>query len=90
MIEDKQHSIREIKHDPQMDQTPEIYNNSLIWIDGICILISNTVLMNLGMPSPNRPVANLIDNDLQQEQQFVYLATVVATNEQLPFTIELF
>ena len=62
-----------------------MYNEALMKIENICILISNMPLIHFGMGSPNRPAAGIINSDVQRKQQFgtTSLATFVANNKQL-------
>jgi len=85
MSEDILHRIRIANQDPNIDFSPEIYNESLIKIEDICILISNMPITYFGMPSPNRQTTDIINSDVQREKQFdlISLATFVANNEQL-------
>jgi len=77
------HRIRIVDQDPNIDFLPEIYNEALIQIEDICILISNMSLIHFGMP--NRPATDIINNDVQREQQFdeASLTNFVVNNEQL-------
>lgn len=85
MSEDILHRIRIPHQDHNIDFSQEIYNEASIKIEDICILISNMPLIHFGMPSPNRPAAEIINSDVQRKQQFdiTSLATFVANNEQL-------
>lgn len=85
MSEDILHRIRTTNQDPNADFSPEIYNEALMKIEDICIFITNMPLNHFGMPSPNRPVMDIINTDVQREQQFdaASLTTFVANNEQL-------
>lgn len=60
----------------------EIYNDALIMIDNICILISNIPLIHFGMPAPNRSAADMVNSNVQREHQFdiTSLITFIAYN----------
>lgn len=85
MTEDILHRIRITNEDANLQFTPEMYNQTLVIIEDMCILITNELLINLGMPSPNRPPNDLVNNEMRREQQFDRndLESFVMTNEQL-------
>jgi len=85
MSDDILHRIRTADQDPNIDFSPEIYNEALINIENICILISNMPLIHFGMPSPNRPTTDIINSDVQREHQFdaASLTNFVLIYEQL-------
>jgi len=41
-----------------------MYNEALVLIEDLCILISNLPLSHYGMSSPDRPAADLVNTDL--------------------------
>lgn len=49
--------------------TAEIYNETLIVIEDMCLLMANKVLSCLGMTAPNRYMHAALNHDLQREQQ---------------------
>jgi len=77
--------IRIADQDPNIDFSPEIYNEALIKIEYICFLISNMPFIHFGMPSPNHPATDIINSEIRREQQFdkVSLIIFVENNEQL-------
>ncbi|GFY21600.1 uncharacterized protein TNCV_1167451 [Trichonephila clavipes] len=83
--EDILHWIRNTNQNLNIEFSAEIYNEALIMIEDICILISNMSLIHFCMPAPNRPEANIINSDVQREHQFYMtsLAAFVVDNEQL-------
>ncbi|GFX74423.1 uncharacterized protein TNCV_3213101 [Trichonephila clavipes] len=85
MSENILHWIRTTNQNINIEFSAEIYNEALIIIEDICILISNMPLFNFGMPALNRPAANIINSDVQREHQFdmTSLAAFVVDNEQL-------
>lgn len=70
MSEDVLHALRRIRGDPDINFSPEIYNESLIKLEDLCMIISNQPLIKLGMPSANRPVSDLFNRDMQREQSY--------------------
>ncbi|XP_055910601.1 uncharacterized protein LOC129944965 [Eupeodes corollae] len=85
MSEDILHRTRITNKNLNIEFSAEIYNESIIMIEDICILISNMPLIHFEMPAPNRPAVDIINSDVQREQEFdkTSLATFVAENEQL-------
>lgn len=83
MSEDILHALRTVRGDPDINFTPEIYNEALIKLEDLCMIISNEPLMKLGMPSPNRPASDLFNRDMQREQSYNAddLSVYVQTNE---------
>ncbi|CAI6376445.1 unnamed protein product [Macrosiphum euphorbiae] len=62
-----------------------MYNEALVLIEDLCVLISYLPLNHYGMPSPNRPATNLVNTDLQRENQYDHgsLATIIMNSESL-------
>ena len=85
MTEDILHRIRRTNQCPNVDFTSEMYNEALVLIEDLYILISNLPLSQYGMLSPDRPAADLVNTDLQREKQYndVDLATIIVNNEPL-------
>ncbi|GFT79695.1 putative DNA helicase [Trichonephila clavipes] len=67
MSEDILHHLRAANQNPDIQFTPNVYNEALILIEDICLTIANKALVQLGMPASNRPANNLFDRDLQRE-----------------------
>ncbi|XP_043861998.1 uncharacterized protein LOC122756458 [Drosophila santomea] len=84
MTEDILHRMRQKNQCQNIDYTPEIYNEALVFIEDLCVLISNLPL-NYGMPSPNRPATDLVNTDLQREKPYDHgsLATIIMNSEPL-------
>ncbi|XP_049308722.1 uncharacterized protein LOC125777666 [Bactrocera dorsalis] len=57
MSEDILYRIRITNQNVNIEFSAEIYNEALIFIEDFCILISNTPLIQFGMPAPSRPAA---------------------------------
>ncbi|GFX88190.1 ATP-dependent DNA helicase [Trichonephila clavipes] len=85
MTEDILHRIRQTNQSQNIDYTPEMYNEALVLIEDLCVLISNLPLNHYGMPSPNRPATDLVNTDLQRENQYDHgsLATIIMNSEPL-------
>ncbi|GFV13168.1 uncharacterized protein TNCV_4071081 [Trichonephila clavipes] len=82
MSEDILHRLRAANQNPDIQFTPNVYNEALILIEDICLTIANKALVQLGMPASNRPANNLFDCDLQRETHYDSdeLGTFVRTN----------
>ncbi|GFT76427.1 ATP-dependent DNA helicase [Trichonephila clavipes] len=70
MSEDILHRLRSTNQNPDIQFTPNVYNEALILIEDICLTIANKALGQLGMPASNRPENNLFDRDLQRETHY--------------------
>jgi len=55
---------------PEMQYTPNVYNEALVLVEDMCLAISNKRLVELGMCAPTRTVDGIFDRDLQRETQF--------------------
>ena len=60
MTENIVHRVKQTNQCPTLDFTPEIYNEALVLIKDLCILISNLPVSHYGMPSPNRLATDLV------------------------------
>ncbi|GFW35042.1 ATP-dependent DNA helicase [Trichonephila clavipes] len=82
MSEDILHRLHAANQNPDIQFTPNVYNEALILIEDICLTIANKALVQLAMPSSNRPANNLFDRDLQRETHYDSdeLGTFVKTN----------
>lgn len=70
MSDDILHHARNANVDPQLQFTPEMYNQALIYIEDICLLMVNKVLQQFGMPSPNRAITDVFDREIQREKNY--------------------
>ncbi|GFV41445.1 ATP-dependent DNA helicase [Trichonephila clavipes] len=82
MSEDILQRLRAANQNPDIQFTPNVYNEALILIEDIGLTIANKALVQLGMPASNRPANNLFDRDLQRETHYDSdeLGTFVRTN----------
>lgn len=85
MTEDTLHRIRQTDQCQNIDYTPEMYNEALVLIEDLCVLISNLPLNHYGMPSSDRPATDLVNTDLQREKQYDHgnVATIIVNSEPL-------
>lgn len=66
--------------------TAEIYNETLIMIEDMFLLMANKVLSCLGMTAPNRHMHDALNHELQREQQYdieAFAETVRTNGPQL-------
>ncbi|XP_061379262.1 uncharacterized protein LOC133319319 [Danaus plexippus] len=82
MSEDVLHRVRRQTLNPTLQMTEEIYNDTLIMIEDMCLLMANKVLSCLGMTAPNRHLHDALNHELQREHQYDIeaLAETVRTN----------
>lgn len=50
--------------------TLEMFNEALIAIEDLCLAIANKALGQLGLPTPDRAIHDLVDRELQREHQY--------------------
>ncbi|CAH2088688.1 unnamed protein product [Euphydryas editha] len=83
MTEDILYRVKQTNQCPNLDFKPEMYNEALMLIEDLCILISNLQLSHYGMPAPNRLATDLFNVDLQREKHYneTDLASIIANNE---------
>ncbi|GBP30664.1 hypothetical protein EVAR_75885_1 [Eumeta japonica] len=70
MSEDILHRLRAVNQNPDIQFIPNVYNETMILIEDICLANFNKALMQLGMLAMNRPANDLFDRDLQRETHF--------------------
>lgn len=82
MSEDILHRLRATNQNPDIQFTPNAYNETLVLIEDIYLIIANKALVQLRMAAPNRSANDLFDRDLQRETHFDVeeLRTFVQTN----------
>ena len=55
---------------PNLQVSEKNYNEALISIEGMCLLMSNKVLSQLGMAAHNRPMNDAFNQELQREKLY--------------------
>lgn len=82
MCEDILLRVRRQTSNNTLHLTAEMYNEALIIIEDMCLLMANKVLSCLGMISPNRSMHNAFNHELEREKQYdtEALAEAVRTN----------
>ncbi|GBP65098.1 hypothetical protein EVAR_5244_1 [Eumeta japonica] len=85
MTDDILHQHRIRCHDLTITFSDEMYNEALIAIEDLCIVIANLPLSNFGMNSPNRTASDLMNTEMNRELQYstVEMAAIVARNVPL-------
>ncbi|XP_044575237.1 uncharacterized protein LOC123259041 [Cotesia glomerata] len=85
MTDDILHQHRIRCHDLTITFSDEMYNEALITIEDLCIVIANLPLSNFGMNSPNRTASDLMNTEMNRELQYstVEIAAIVARNVPL-------
>ncbi|XP_063974372.1 uncharacterized protein LOC135161043 [Diachasmimorpha longicaudata] len=85
MADDILHQHRIRCHDPTITFSDEMYNEALIAIEDLCIVIANLPLSNFGMDSPNRTASDLMNTEMNRELQYstVKMVAIVARNVPL-------
>jgi len=70
MSENVLHHVRRQTMNPTLQRTAEMYNETLIKIEDMCLLMANKVLSCLGMTAPNRHMYDTLNHKLQREPQY--------------------
>ena len=85
MTDDILHRIRMSHNDPTMPYSDYMYNEALIAIEDLCIIIANLSLHHFGLNSPNRAASDVVDTEVNRELQYNITAMedIVARNVPL-------
>ncbi|GFT92786.1 ATP-dependent DNA helicase [Trichonephila clavipes] len=70
MSEDILNRLRRINANPNNQFTSNIYNEALILIEDVCLIIANKSRTELEMIAPNRYGNDIFDRDIQRETHF--------------------
>lgn len=70
MSDDILNNMRIRASNPHMEISDVIYNEALILIEDKCLMLTNKVLTQLGMSSPNRPMHDAFNQDLKRETHY--------------------
>lgn len=84
MSEDVLHRVRCETLNPTLEITAEIYNDTLIIIEDMCLLMANKVLSCLGLTAPNRAMQDALNHELQRELQYDTQAMTEAVRTTVP------
>ncbi|XP_044596943.1 uncharacterized protein LOC123273567 [Cotesia glomerata] len=71
MTDDILHQHRIRCHNLTITFSDEMYNEALIAIEDLCIVIANLPLSNFGMNSPNRTASDLMNTEMNRELQYI-------------------
>lgn len=85
MTDDILHRIRTQCNDLTITFSDAMYNEALIAIEDLCVVIANLPLCRFGMRSPNRNASDLMNTEMNRELQYniVEMATIVTRNVPL-------
>jgi hypothetical protein len=70
MCDDILFNIRNRTGNPNLQISEEIYNEALISIEDMCLMMSNKLLCQLGMAASNRPMHDAFHQELQREKSY--------------------
>nr|XP_036224310.1 uncharacterized protein LOC106621587 [Bactrocera oleae] len=70
MCDDISYQIRNRMGNPNIQISEEIYNEVLISIEDMCLIISNKLLIQLGLTAPNRPMHDAFNQELHREKLY--------------------
>uniref|UniRef100_A0A8D8T3L0 ATP-dependent DNA helicase n=1 Tax=Cacopsylla melanoneura TaxID=428564 RepID=A0A8D8T3L0_9HEMI len=83
MADDILHRMRR-SGNPDLQFSAEIYNEALILIEDLCLMMSNKRLNQLGMTPPNRPMHDAFNQELLRETQYDHNAMRETIEKDLP------
>ncbi|GBP33235.1 hypothetical protein EVAR_5188_1 [Eumeta japonica] len=85
MAEDIRHRVRTMTTNFELEFNAEIYNEALILIEDLCLMMSSKILPDLGMPTTNRLMHDAFNRESEREQQYDrdYLSQLLGTNVPL-------
>ncbi|XP_065172041.1 ATP-dependent DNA helicase pif1-like [Atheta coriaria] len=70
MAEDILHQMRLRTPNADLQMNEEIYNEALILIEDMCLMLTNKVLIQIGMIAPNRPMHDAFNQELRRETEY--------------------
>ncbi|XP_052750249.1 uncharacterized protein LOC128200537, partial [Galleria mellonella] len=70
MAEDILHQMRLRTSNADLQMNEEIHNEALILIEDMCLMLTNKVLIQIGMIGPNRSMFDSFDQELRREAQY--------------------
>lgn len=77
-----------IEHNPDLEHTEEIFNQSLIMLEDKCIFIVNKTLQQIGMVAPLRNRNDVLDRDIIHERQYNIEELRTMVEAQLPQLVD--
>ncbi|XP_044575267.1 uncharacterized protein LOC123259066 [Cotesia glomerata] len=88
MTDDILHQHRTRCNDLAITFSDDMYNEALIAIEDLCIIIANLPLSHFGMNSPNRGATDLINTEMNREMQYNTVETAAIVTRNVPLMNE--
>ncbi|XP_044597583.1 uncharacterized protein LOC123274158 [Cotesia glomerata] len=88
MTDDILHQHRTRCNDLAMIFSDDIYNEALIAIEDLCIIIANLPLSHFGKNSPNRGATDLMNTEMNREMQYTTVETAAIVTRNVPLMNE--
>ncbi|CAH2224923.1 jg5073, partial [Pararge aegeria aegeria] len=88
MCDDILYQIRNRMGNPNIQISEEIYNEALISIEDMCLIMSNKLLIQLGLTAPNRPMHDAYNQELHREKLYDLNALKELIQTNLPLLNE--
>jgi ATP-dependent DNA helicase PIF1 len=88
MCDDILYQIRNRMGNPNIQISEEIYNEALISIEDMCLIMSNKLLIQLGLTAPNRPMHDAFNQELHRERLYDLNALKELIQTNLPLLNE--
>ncbi|XP_055306971.1 uncharacterized protein LOC129571224 [Sitodiplosis mosellana] len=84
MTEDILNEVRRLRGDMQLEYTAEMYNEALIKIEDICLMIASKTVNQCGLIAPNRSMHDAFNQELQRERQYNIIDLKAYVEENTP------
>ncbi|XP_044575246.1 uncharacterized protein LOC123259048 [Cotesia glomerata] len=88
MTDDILHQHRTRCNDLAITFSDDMYNEALIAIEDLCIIIANLPLSHFGMNSPNRGATDLMNTEMNHEMQYNTVETAAIVTRNVPLMNE--
>ncbi|XP_044599590.1 uncharacterized protein LOC123275503 [Cotesia glomerata] len=88
MTDDILHQHRTWCNDLAITFSHDMYNEALIAIEDLCIIIANLPLSHFGMNSPNRGATDLMNTEMNREMQYNTVETAAIVTRNVPLMNE--
>lgn len=88
MCDDILYQIQNRMGNPNIQISEEIYNEALISIEDMCLIMSNKLLIQLGLTAPNRPMHDAFNQELHRERLYDLNALKELIQTNLPLLNE--
>ncbi|XP_049316556.1 uncharacterized protein LOC125779320 [Bactrocera dorsalis] len=85
MAEDILHRLRLATRNVDLQMNADIYNEALVLIEDLCLLMCEKLLIEVHMPAPSRQTRDLVSRELERERAYdiIHLQQQVQTNVPL-------